>query len=51
MVTNFDKDSTIIIVSHHLSSLKNCDRLISLKENRIDYDGSPMKFLEINNIK
>ena len=39
-------DLTLIMVAHNLNSLRNCDRIISIKNGKIDKDGPPEKILK-----
>ena len=34
-IYNLDKDLTIIIVAHRLSTLRKCDKFIEVKNNKI----------------
>ena len=45
-IEKLSKDITIIIISHRLSTIQSCDRLISIKEGEIIKEGSPKEVLE-----
>ena len=34
-INNLDNDLTILIVAHRLTTLKNCDQIIELKDGKI----------------
>ena len=42
---------TIIIVAHNLNTLSNYDRILSIKNGKIDKDGPPNKLLNISSFK
>ena len=42
---------TIIIVAHNLNTLRNCDRILSIKNGKIDKDGPPNKLLDSYSFK
>ena len=45
-IEKLSKEITIIIISHRLSTIQSCDRLISIKEGEIIKEGSPKEVLE-----
>lgn len=47
-INNFDHNITVIIIAHRLSTLKNCDMILSLGSN---YQTEIMKYDEIMNLK
>ena len=44
-IEGLSKDLTIIMVAHRLSTLTNCDRLISIKNGIKINEGSPKKII------
>lgn len=46
-IDNFDKDLTIFIIAHRLSTLKKCTNIIELRDGKITRKG---KFIDINPI-
>ena len=42
---------TIIIVAHNLNTLRNCDRILSINNGKIDKDGPPNKLLNSASFK
>lgn len=46
---NFDKNMSIIMVTHRLSTLINCDQVICLKKGVITFQGTYSKFRNVNN--
>ena len=46
---NFDKNMSLIMVTHRLSTLINCDQVICLKKGVITFQGTYSKFRNVNN--
>jgi len=42
----FKGTKTLIIVAHRLSTVENCDRIYSLKEGAIEFEGTPREILD-----
>ena len=42
---------TLIIVAHNLNTLRNCDRILSIKNGKIEKDGPPQKLLNSSSSK
>ena len=47
-IYNFDHNKTVIIIAHRLTTLKNCDMILSLGSN---HQTEIMKYDEIKNLK
>jgi ATP-binding cassette subfamily B protein len=47
-INNFDHNTTVIIIAHRLTTLKNCDMILSLGSN---HQTEIMKYDEIMNLK
>ena len=47
-IYNFDHNKTVIIIAHRLTTLKNCDMILSLGSN---HQTEIMKYDEIMNLK
>ena len=47
-INNFDHNITVIIIAHRLTTLKNCDMILSLGSN---HQTEIMKYDEIMNLK
>ena len=47
-INNFDHNITVIIIAHRLTTLKNCDMILSLGSN---HQTEIMKYDEIKNLK
>ena len=44
-IEGLNKDLTIIMIAHRLSTLRNCDRIINLKNGKIISQGNPKDFV------
>ena len=44
-ISKISREITLIMVTHRLSSLSNCDRVIKLKNGRVEKIGSPKELL------
>jgi ATP-binding cassette subfamily B protein len=47
---NIDKEITIIMVAHRETTMKSCDRIIELKNGKINFDGSYNDYFNGKNI-
>tara|TARA_B100000212_G_scaffold62105_1_gene42315 strand:- start:1223 stop:3013 length:1791 start_codon:yes stop_codon:yes gene_type:complete len=43
-INNLDKDITIVMVTHRLSTLNNCNKIINIKSGRVDFIDDTSKF-------
>ena len=47
-IENLQKDYTILIIAHRLSTVINCDRILFLNEGKIEAEGTHEQLLETN---
>ena len=44
-IDNLDKELTIFMIAHRLSTVQSCDRVIVLSDGRIVDDGTPQQII------
>jgi len=47
-IININKETTIIMITHRLSSLKNCDKIVLIEQGKIIEEGKFEKFNKLN---
>ena len=47
-VNNLDKDITIILIAHRLSTVKKCDQIYLLNKGQLESQGTFEELMELN---
>ena len=48
-LNDLSKYLTVIMIAHRLTTIKDCDKLIKLKDGKVEAIGKPDEVLKLNN--